>query len=118
MRSAQSDVEFRERVRSWALRVRVAPRQIRIQRMSRKWASCSTLGWLTFGEDLLNMPPAFQDYVIVHELLHLKIKNHGRVFRSLLSAFVPGWERHRAACLPARPEHVSPKSPALEMRSP
>jgi predicted metal-dependent hydrolase len=86
--------EFKDRVRAWALRVRVNPNQIRIQRMSRKWASCSTRGWCTFASDLAAESRAFQDYVIVHELLHLKVRNHGRVFRSLLTAHVPGWRRY------------------------
>jgi hypothetical protein len=61
--------------------------------MSRKWASCSTRGWCTFATDLLNEPLTFQDYVIVHELLHLKVRNHGCVFRSLLAAHFPHWQR-------------------------
>lgn len=85
--------EFKKDVRSWAERVRVSPRQIRIQRMSRKWASCSSRGLCTFADDLLGQSRTFRDYVIVHELLHLKVRNHGRVFRSLLSAHVPGWRR-------------------------
>lgn len=85
--------DFKERVRAWAHRVRVSPMQIRVQRMSRKWASCSARGWCTFAADLVDESRAFQDYVIVHELLHLKVPNHGRVFWSLLSAHVPGWRR-------------------------
>lgn len=86
--------DFKGRVRTWAERVRVEPTQIRVQRMSRKWASCSTRGWCTFAADLADEPHTFQNYVIVHELLHLKLRNHGRVFRSLLSAHVPGWRRY------------------------
>ncbi len=101
--SGETIAEFRARVRFWVCRVRVSPRQIRIQRMTRKWAPCSSVGWVTFSCELVSMPPEFRDYVIVHELLHLKFRNHGRVFRSLLSAFVPGWERHRDTCAPTRP---------------
>src|SRR3972149_4713038 len=92
-RTSDATAEFRERVRVWAGRLRVVPVQIRIQRMSRKWASCSSRGWCTFAADLLDEARAFQDYVIVHELLHLKLPNHGRVFRSLLTAHVPDWRR-------------------------
>jgi predicted metal-dependent hydrolase len=84
---------FKERVGLWATRVRVKPSQIRVQTMTRKWASCSPNGWCTFASDLLGEAQGFQDYVIVHELLHLKLRNHGRVFRSLLSAHVPTWRR-------------------------
>ena len=64
----------------------------RIQRMSRKWASCSTRGRCTFASDLLAESGTFQDYVIVHELLHLRYHSHGRVFKALMSAYVPGWQ--------------------------
>jgi hypothetical protein len=42
---------------------------------------------------LFNESHAFQEYVIAHELLHLKLRNHGRVFRSLLTTYLPGWRR-------------------------
>jgi predicted metal-dependent hydrolase len=37
-------------------------------------------------------PPAFREYVIVHELLHLKVPNHGKLFKSLLRAYIPNYE--------------------------
>jgi len=77
---------FKERVQIWAGRLRVTPYQIRLQMMRNKWASCSTAGRLSFSLDLLHQPEYFQDYVIVHELLHLKISNHGCLFKRLLSA--------------------------------
>ncbi|MBN2561762.1 MAG: M48 family metallopeptidase [Phycisphaerae bacterium] len=94
----EATAAFRQRVLDWAARVRVSPKQIRVQRMPRKWASCSPRGRCTFATDLAHKPRGFQDFVIVHELLHLKIRNHGRVFRSLLSAHVPGWQRFGLVC--------------------
>jgi hypothetical protein len=96
MTGANRQREFKEHVGAWALKVRVRPRQVRVQRMTRKWASCSTSGQLTFAADLLEQSRRFQDYVIVHELLHLKIPNHGKVFRSLLSTHLPGWRQYCA----------------------
>lgn len=91
-------VAFKERVTVWAGKVRVNPKQIRLQNMTRKWASCSTDGRVTFSEELLRQPLAFQDYVVVHELLHLKVPNHGKLFKSLLSAHVPTWKQVVLAC--------------------
>ena len=54
--------------------------------MERKWASCSTIGRITFNSELFDQPYRFQEFVIVHELLHLKIPNHGKLFKSLLRA--------------------------------
>lgn len=84
---------LKERVGTWASQVRVRPSQIRVQKMTRKWASCSARGWCTFASDLVGEAQEFQDYVIVHELLHLKVRNHGRLFKSLLTAHLPMWRR-------------------------
>jgi predicted metal-dependent hydrolase len=61
--------------------------------MRRKWGSCSTRGTITLASDLVDQDRRFQDYVIVHELLHLRVPNHGRLFRALMTAHVPGWRR-------------------------
>lgn len=79
---------FRADVSRWAERINVTPRRVQVQRMTRKWASCSPAGTLTFSLDLLREPADFRDYVIVHELLHLLIPNHGKVFRGLLRAYL------------------------------
>ncbi len=88
---------FKERVELWAGRLKVKPTRIRVQRMTSKWASCSTAGWVSFAEDLLQESKAFQDYVIVHELLHLRLPNHGKLFNSLLSAYIPNHKQFESA---------------------
>ena len=52
--------------------------------MKTKWASYSTNGRLTFDALLLELDEDLQDYVIVHELLHSRIPNHGRLWKSLM----------------------------------
>lgn len=86
----RSDDEFKEHARAWATRLGVRPRRIRIQCMQRKWASCSPVGAVSFSRDLLAESRPFAEAVMVHELLHLKVRNHGPVFRSLLRAFLAG----------------------------
>lgn len=78
--------QLKAAVKSWAAKIKARPKQIRIQRMERKWASCSTAGRITFNSELFDQPYRFQEFVIVHELLHLKIPNHGKLFKSLLRA--------------------------------
>jgi predicted metal-dependent hydrolase len=80
---------LRQRIASWAVTLKVEPAQIRVQRMTRKWASCSSAGRVTFSRDLLGKPVAFQDCVIVHELLHLRVRNHGKLFTATLKAHLP-----------------------------
>jgi hypothetical protein len=81
----------KERVALWAIRLKVNPRLVRIQRMTRKWGSCSTAGTITLTADLHKQEAGFQDFVIVHELLHLRVPNHGRLFKALMTAHVPNW---------------------------
>ena len=85
---------LRRRAGDWARRLNVRPRVVRICPMTRKWGSCSTLGIVTLAADLANQPPGFQDFVIAHELLHLRVPNHGRLFKALMTAHVPGWKSY------------------------
>lgn len=62
--------------------------------MTRKWGSCSTAGNVTLAADLAEQPTGFQDFVIVHELLHLRVPNHGKLFKALMTAYVPDWREH------------------------
>ncbi len=81
---------LRQRIAYWAIALKVRPTQVRIQRMTRKWASCSSAGRVTFSDELQRQSASFQDYVIVHELLHLRIRNHGKLFAATLRAHLPG----------------------------
>jgi predicted metal-dependent hydrolase len=83
--------QLKERANHWAFRLKVKPRLIRVQRMRRKWGSCSTAGTVTLAADLIKQSGGFQDFVIAHELLHLRVPNHGRLFKALMTAHVPGW---------------------------
>lgn len=88
--------ELRRRALAWAVKLRVNPRVVRVQEMRRKWGSCSSAGTVTLAADLVRQDERFQDYVIVHELLHLRFASHGRVFKALMSAHVPGWREFEA----------------------
>lgn len=95
--------EFKTAVMEWAARIKARPKQIRIQRMPRKWASCSSLGRVTFNSELLAQPYRFQKFVIVHELLHLKVPNHGKLWKSLMRAHLGNYEQ-----LKAKPQRAGP----------
>jgi hypothetical protein len=97
-----------DRVRYWSQRLKVEARIIRVQRMTRKWGSCSTTGTITLAADLYEQEPGFQDFVIAHELLHLRVPTHGRLFKALMTAHVANWRafdvaRHRARAAEGSP---------------
>ena len=85
--------EFKARVLEWAAKLGVKATAIYIRPMRRKWASCSTAGTLSFNDQLIGMDRELGDYVIVHELLHFSVPNHGRLWNSLMRAHLGEYER-------------------------
>ena len=80
----QGKAEFKARVLLWASKLDVEVRSLAVRPMRNKWASCSTAGSLNFNAELLLMERKLGDYVIVHELLHFSVPNHGKLWKSLM----------------------------------
>lgn len=87
---------FHARVREWAHKLDVPATAIYVRPMRRKWASCSTAGTLSFNDELLALDPKLGDYVIVHELLHFSVPNHGKLWKSLMRAHLGDYEAAEA----------------------
>jgi predicted metal-dependent hydrolase len=66
---------------------------MRLQIMKVQWGSCSPAGCLTLNPHLVKAPRECIDYVLLHELCHLKEHNHSQKFYGLLERHLPGW-RH------------------------
>ena len=93
MANEKAKTKFKRRVVAWAEKLDVKARTITVRPMTTKWASCSTTGRFTFDASLLRLPRGLQDYVIVHELLHFHVPNHGRLWKSLMRAHLGEFER-------------------------
>ncbi|HMP72075.1 MAG TPA: M48 family metallopeptidase [Kiritimatiellia bacterium] len=83
---------FKARVREWADKLDVDIVWLGVRPMRNKWASCSTNGHLNFSADLLGLRQDLWDYVIVHELLHFSVPNHGKLWKSLMRAHLGEYE--------------------------
>ena len=92
MKRWRSREEFKSRILEWADKLDVKATAIYIRPMRRKWASCSTAGTLSFNDELVSMACELGDYVIVHELLHFSVPNHGKLWKSLMRAHLGNWE--------------------------
>ncbi len=66
--------------------------ELKIRKMRSRWGSCSRRASITLNLELVRMPLACIDYVIIHELCHLVEFNHGPCFYELQSRFVPDWK--------------------------
>lgn len=79
-----SPEEFKEEVKRLAEEIGLIPKEIHLRKMKRKLASCSSKGRLTFSTELLTMPKEARLKIIIHELLHLRYPNHGKMFSLML----------------------------------
>lgn len=70
--------------------------RIAIRRNVSRWGSCSARGNLNFDYRILFLPPSLQDYLLVHELCHLKELNHSPEFWALVARMVPDHELRRS----------------------
>jgi predicted metal-dependent hydrolase len=70
--------------------------RISIRKNSTRWGSCSSLSNLNFDYRILFLEPELQDYLLVHELCHLKEMNHSEKFWKLVKKRIPDYKKSRA----------------------
>src|SRR6476646_1755242 len=87
----QDTEELRWAGRHWAVQLGVRVPYIHSRAMTTKWASMSTAGRLTLDVGLVRVPKPLGEFVIVHELVHMLAPNHGKLFKSFMSAYMPDW---------------------------
>ena len=93
MDQANAKQEFKAKVYEWADKLDVSVNWLGVREMKNKWASCSTNGNLNFNAELLTFDDELQNYVIVHELLHFSVPNHGKLWKSLMTAHLGDYSR-------------------------
>lgn len=86
------------RVALYGCRMGLTPTGVKITGARKRFGSCSGKNSLCFSCFLMEYPPEFIDYVVVHELAHIREKNHGKSFYSLVERYLPDYrERIRLA---------------------
>jgi len=108
---AQAREEITAAAQKWAGRMGLSYRALSIRDQKTRWGSCSSRGTLSFNWRLVMAPPAIMEYVVIHELAHLKQPNHSKAFWQLTGQYYPdhkkarAWLRSNAALL--RPEDLA-----------
>jgi len=92
----ESKRDFKEMVYLYAESVKIKVKQVTVRPMSNKWASCSTNGYFSFNMELLGMDRSLGEYVILHELLHYHVPNHGKLWKSLMLLHMPDHEKRKS----------------------
>ena len=93
MKSWRDKEAFKVRVYEWAARLDIRVHVISLRAMKNKWASYTKKSdLLIFNTELLAIDRSLGEYVIVHELLHFRVPNHGKLWKTYMSAYLPAWE--------------------------
>lgn len=100
-----------ELVNRWLVRLGEAPVTWRIRQMRSEWGSCTARKrHLMFNLELARVPVECVEYVVVHELTHLAVQNHGPAFQALMTQRLPDWKilRKQLNASPAPPAGTPP----------
>jgi hypothetical protein len=94
--SRHTALRARAFVRKHAASLAIKPGRILIVDAKKRWGSCARNGDVRLNWRISMMPPAVIEYIIVHELCHLKIHSHSPKFWSILKSILPDYENRRA----------------------
>lgn len=89
----------------WSRRTGLVPSSWQTKYMTTRWGTCNTATrkiWL--NPQLAKRPPECLEYVILHELAHLRVRNHGPEFKKILDMYMPGWRAVRKRLNQAAPD--------------
>ncbi len=87
--------QFHQRLQRWRPYLeghRLAPPTLRLRVMAKRWGSCTPDGVVLLHPDLIKAPSECVDYVVAHEICHLRFPNHGAEFYQELARVCPGWQ--------------------------
>lgn len=80
-----------ERVEVWRRRMRCKPRRVIVKDQRSRWGSCSADGTLRFNWRIVMAEPDLVDYLVAHELLHMRIRSHSARFHAELAKVMPDY---------------------------
>lgn len=92
---AEARLHLEDRVRYWSTRMGLQPTGLSFRRQKTRWGSCSSEGHVSLNWKLVFAPEAVIDYVVIHELAHLKHQNHSAQFWDLVEQYDPQAQSHR-----------------------
>lgn len=92
---ARAAEQFADAVREWSSRVGATPSAVLVRGQRRRWGSCSAGGVVRLNWRLVLAPRELIDYVVVHELAHLRVPDHSPAFWSVVARVLPAWKTLR-----------------------
>lgn len=90
-----ADTKIKERVDKYKIKLGVEPNKVKVKKQKKRWGSCSNKNNLNFNWKIIMAPMSMVDYVVIHELTHLKYPNHFKEFWQTVEAIIPDYEERR-----------------------
>lgn len=91
------------RVSHYSRKMDLHPKEIRFKRLRSRWGSCDSKGIVTFNTRMMQLTYEHIDYIIVHELAHLRHMNHSKQFHALVREYLPNESKLRSEIKAIRP---------------
>jgi len=88
---ARATVQLPPRLHEIAAANGIVVRRVTVRDQRSRWGSCSASGRISLNWRLVQMPPSVRDYILVHELAHVKVPNHSRKFWDVVAEMDPHW---------------------------
>jgi len=80
------------RIEKWSQTTGLIPKGFQFRKLAKRWGSCTNADEIIINYDAIKLPFTLIDYIIVHELAHIKHKDHSKDFYREVAKFVPDWQ--------------------------
>ena len=84
--------KIKPRIKKWSKETGLSFNELKIRKLDKRWGSCTPSNNILINIDAIKLPFSLIDYLIVHELVYTKIKNHSKEFWAELSKHIPNWK--------------------------
>lgn len=88
----KAKVKITSRVKKWSKITGLKYNELKFQQLEKRWGSCTATNNIIINIDAIKLPFSLIDYLIVHELVHTKIKNHSKEFWAEVSKHISNWK--------------------------
>tara|TARA_B100000614_G_C14439371_1_gene449567 strand:+ start:226 stop:921 length:696 start_codon:yes stop_codon:yes gene_type:complete len=88
----KAGIKIAPRVKKWSKTTGLYPSAVKFRRLSKRWGSCTPDNEIILNHDAVKLPFTLIDYIVVHELVHIKHKDHSKAFYQELCKYMPDWE--------------------------
>lgn len=87
----KADVKIRPRIKRLSEATGLYPTGVKFRKLDKRWGSCSNADEIIINFDAVKLPFTLIDYIVIHELVHIRHKDHSKEFYQELGKFVPEW---------------------------